>query len=1074
MVLVLFACVGLFIGVLYYFAQQKAYPLLTKYLAETANKQGLQFKCNSTQFVLLPVPGLVITEPSFAGPVFQFSAQKLTISPDFRSLLKGELQLGALNLLRPELLVHSAKSFVSPEELALELNSLLREALTRAGSNSEAQAAFPHNIGLELSKGKFVFTSRDGARLDMSGLQCAIKLDKSNELSGQIAVRSLMLVAPPLCGPKVQAAYEAKPYFKLSRVNAYGNIDLAKPLAGRIALTLLGELEAREIVRNTHFQLRLEDKGQDLRVQGKLAGDLGIAANERIPISLDTDALWKRSSQEIDFQSLSFSLGADSGKLSAGQLLLPNVQRPFALTGKLDLRRASLSQWLGFARNLSPGLQLALDNIFDASLEFRLDGKGLEVGKISAYSTGAHFEGSGSVPDWLKPEIRLDLHAKFVNLGQAIPEAVARLPEAPYFSHPPLTPVPGEPSVPGEIGIDYDIRLGADRVSYEPLILENALVRIYPGKIDANGFEDCQLSAEARFYGGELKGSCILGGTKELPYTIDVDVRDVDGAPVAKAMPVLPLESGKYSGQIHLNSQGRELELFLQKLRGNLSLRSSSGALRISGEKLPFANLKTSLKLRSGTWYNHRLGLDGQWLLSLGSSGLFADVNLDGRIWFGPGKGSGVNFEKLPGSVNLRFASASAQAQNPITAKLSGNYSCLDDPEELRVGNAVLDCAGILAKGELVAKAGKYGSAWQGRFKAECPDLSRTILLLSGEKFVFPPGLRKLSLGGDFNIKSGELILKNVQATAGKNSLGGALSLNKRNAQRPLLEFEMSGDSFDMQNLLGPEESKALPKKEQMQAKGVKAKNWDFAFLRKFDAKGQLKIKNFLGWRVQMQNLYMPIALDDALLKIGPSSARFYGAPLHSRAMLNFRQGLAFDASFAVNDFDLGAAMRERSPGGKLTGRANLEAEIRAKVPGPGRLPAALNGSWSFLARDGSYQSQNDKGEAKGKPTLFAQASASGTLLNGILQSNNFKLRGPDLSLDGGGTLNLNNQALDCNFNVNMKGFPEFPLRVSGTLEKSKSSIGAGKLILNTIGGITRGFVDILGGVVEGVWKIFR
>ena len=72
------------------------------------------------------------------------------------------------------------------------------------------------------------------------------------------------------------------------------------------------------------------------------------------------------------------------------------------------------------------------------------------------------------------------------------------------------------------------------------------------------------------------------------------------------------------------------------------------------------------------------------------------------------------------------------------------------------------------------------------------------------------------------------------------------------------------------------------------------------------------------------------------------------------------------------------------------------------------------------------------------------------------------------------GWIDFNNETLDCNFTVNMKNFPDFPLRLYGSLENSKTSIGAGTLLLNTIGGITQGFIDVLGSVVEGTWRLFR
>ncbi|MFG6375536.1 MAG: hypothetical protein K1W05_06345, partial [Desulfovibrio sp.] len=104
-----------------------------------------------------------------------------------------------------------------------------------------------------------------------------------------------------------------------------------------------------------------------------------------------------------------------------------------------------------------PGLAIALDNITDGSLDFILTSGGLIVPRIRACSTGSCFTGSGSVKSFAKPDVVLDLQTDFVDLGKAIPEAVGEFPNAPRFSHEPLTPFPGTPTNPGETGIDYNI-----------------------------------------------------------------------------------------------------------------------------------------------------------------------------------------------------------------------------------------------------------------------------------------------------------------------------------------------------------------------------------------------------------------------------------------------------------------------------------------------------------------------------------------------------------------------------------------------------------------------------------------
>jgi len=163
----------------------------------------------------------------------------------------------------------------------------------------------------------------------------------------------------------------------------------------------------------------------------------------------------------------------------------------FLVEGRLQLQRASLTEWLGFARNLAPGLQVALDDVTRGSLDFSLDGKGLRVPHIDVVAAGSRFLGSGGVASWAKPELVLDLKADTVDLGRAIPESVGVQPAEPRYGHGPLTPLPGKPVMPGEVGLDYNIRLGATRVNYGPIVINEALVVIKQGLIDpATRLED--------------------------------------------------------------------------------------------------------------------------------------------------------------------------------------------------------------------------------------------------------------------------------------------------------------------------------------------------------------------------------------------------------------------------------------------------------------------------------------------------------------------------------------------------------------------------------------------------------
>ena len=156
-----------------------------------------------------------------------------------------------------------------------------------------------------------------------------------------------------------------------------------------------------------------------------------------------------------------------------------------------------------------------------------------------------------------------------------------------------------------------------------------------------------------------------------------------------------------------------------------------------------------------------------------------------------------------------------------------------------------------------------------------------------------------------------------------------------------------------------------------------------------------------------------------------------------------------------------------------LTGDASVKADMKAHLTGPGQIPGALDGAWSIRLKNGSWQKMGKDGKL-GKPTRISLAEASGTMNKGVARTNNFYLQNNNLKVKGGGWINLTNQKLDCNFNVDMKGLPNFPLHLYGTLDKTQTSIGAGKMVMNARGGITSGLVDIFGGLVEGTLNIFR
>ena len=1084
------------LGVAVYLLQRNPEALTRHYLDELSERTGLTFTVEAVDVVVFPVPSIAISNGKVEGQDLHFSVAYATLRPDFLALLRGEFAPRNISLLRPRLRGGVALPLGDPRAL-----------LAHARKGGGSFPALPDDCRMTIVQGEADLTAGDASRLRIANLQCRLDTDAPAGIKGRLQVGTALLKpadAPPL---------------RLDNFLAVGKTNLADPLAATPHLKVSGELRLPSHLERLNFNLDLRGEARGWTAETALRGEL-LKDQALLPFFLEGTAAMRDSRDRIvNLEQIRLGLGHDSGQLSAvlrlggaaaataetgGGSTSPGDEgvkgrgesKGFALDGRLLLHRASLTQWLGFARNLAPGLQLALDNITDASLDFHLDGRGLAVPRIVAHCAGSRFTGSGGVPSWEKPEVVLDLATQRVNLGLAIPEAMGKTPDLPWFPHAALTPMPGEPREPGAIGVDYNIRLGAQTVDYGPLLLSEAEVVIRQGKMDKNGLEDTLLFLNGRLYNGKVSGETILGGGSQSPYAIKMNFRDVEGAPLAAALDVLPLTRGRLRADVEIMSQGRTLTEFLDKLRGSATMRADQGSLRLSrpdgaGGVTAFKSLEAGLKLRGGQWGKQGLGLNGQWQGRFEGAGLEARADINGMIWFsGDGAGNGnLDFQNLPGSLSLQISPERSSLPDGLHADLAGEFSCRGARNQISVSNAHGNALGIEARGQAQVTSGKGGIAWQGKLSAQSPDLGRTLRLARGVDFTFPSGLRAMHLEADFKGDANELALSGIRAKLDQSSITGSFFASWRTQLS--LAFQLTADQLDLDRYLddtgqAPKQGSAgawkasrgaggsARKQASPAAASAPGKRWDLRFLRALSAQGELRVKLLTAWRFKLQEARLPIKLENGRLTCAPVTGRFYGAPLQSRGSVDFNKGLSFENSLSVENFDLGAASRDRGGSAALGGRGRLSSEVRASLTGPGQLPAALNGNWRFTVRDGSYQQRGSDGRLKGKPTLFQTAGASGTITAGIARSSDFDLQGPGLKVHGGGWINLNTDTLDCTFTVNMKNLPDFPLRLYGSLNDSKTSIGTGKLILNTLGGITQGFVDVLGGIVQGTWRLFR
>lgn len=1038
----------------FYLLQRNPEALTGHFIKELNARTGLNITVEAVNVALLPVPALAVSTMTITGEDWQFTTAYATLRPDFLALLQGRLEPRNISLLRPR--VSGTVSFpLSPD---MDMKSLLRSG----GGQGDL---LPGRCRLTVQQGDVRIQGTENSSLVIEGVQCDLEAKPGDSISGNLGWTSAALVPP-----------DGHPVL-LDSLYLDGKASLEDLLA-RPRLAASGVLRAPQWLPEMKFTLNLSPASalpgkQGLNLTADLEGSIS-KDDVALPFRLMGGASWRHADpHRVDLEKLRLSFGPDN--VSFNGALNSNESGKPSLAGRLQLHRASLTRWLGFARNLAPGLQIALDDLSDGLLVFDLDATGLRVPHIEVTAAGSRFTGSGGVADWSKPEVALDLTSDNVNLGRAIPEAVGNQPEEPKFVHGPFTPLPGAPLMPGETGVDYNIRLAAKKVAYGSIVIDDALVVIRQGLLDAKTrLEDTLLLVEGKLYGGSVKGETILGGDKSTPYSIRLRARDVNGAALAEDLKVMPVGSGRLRADVDVMSQGRELDVFLGKLRGSVTARAENGSLRppprISGGKkssLAFSLLDVGLKVRTAAWDGERLGLEGQWTAALAAQGLDASTDINGRLWFsGDGADGGqMDFTNLPGSISLRLDAERSLKPDGLHVQASGRFSGQSSRNELSVSEAHFNVLGIEAHGQASLASGKDGPFWQGKLSAYSADLARTLRMAGMGKTSVPASLNRVEMEARFRGDPDTLSLREIRAKADQSVITGTLNIDWRG--QPSLNFKLNADQINLDRYMS--NSSAGKGKT-----GSKEKEWDFRFMRTFRAQGEMSVSRFSVMRFTVQNLRTRYKLENGKLTSDSITGQFYGAPIISKGTITFNKGLSFSNTLTINNFDLTDASNARGGSAALRGKGSVHSDIHASLTGPGQLPALLNGKWRVEVLNGSFQHRTPEGSLKGKPTPITASGASGSITNGVARSSDFYLKGPGLQVNGGGWIDFNTETLDCNFNVSMKNVPDFPLRLYGNLDNTKTSIGAGTLILNTLGDITKGFVDVLGGIVEGTWKLFR
>ncbi len=1065
-----------------YLLHRNSQALTSLVLESFTAATGLRAEAASVDAVLLPVPSVSIGDIRIRGAQYHLSVAYASLRPSFWKLLRGEVWPAHIQLLRPVLTGR------------LPLESLTRPPSPEGSPTAAAGLdlpSLPGSVRLEVQQGQIDVTAGDGSRLVLDNLGLALDLGPHDHLDGE-AHWSLLRV-----GGKEGILLTSR------HVRMEGDGNLSAPLAKDSRLRLKGQVQYGDWLRELRADLHWKGRDGLWVVAGSLDGAL-TQNGQPIPFSLDgTARLAEAGGSRVDLNNLRFTLDADSGRLD-GTLHLPGSEPP-RLRGHLSMRRLSLTQWLGFARDLVPGLQLALDNITDVAADFDLDSEGLRVPAISAACSGSRFSGTGGVPRWDKPVVTLELAAQQVNLGLAIPEAVGQRPRQPAFPYAPLTSFDPRPECWDQLAqrerptaasssdtsdatddLGYDIRLSARHLLYGPLRLQDARVNISPGKPASTGLGRARLDVRAALYDGTLTAQATIGGGPEkTEFDIVAGLKNVKASALGEHLPALPLRGGRLQADTTLRSVGGDIPAFLANLSGKVAFRADNGSLAATARPLDYGRLALTLDLRQGRWKQGRAGLSGAWHLALEGKKLLADSRLDGTLWIGGG--SRVALEDCDARLHVTTDRDVSGLPQGIDLKLLGRLNARLHPPQLALHQTDISALGAHYAGSLTLAVGNSGPSLAGSGSLRCDDLPRTLSLVRDPAPKLPQALRTLHLQGDWEYAASRLALKNCATRLLDTDIQGETSITFQAV--PHIHLALTSPLVDIDALrlrLNPEEAAADARREE-QIRAARAAGrpipapprppagepWDLRFLQRFSLEGSLHADRVHSWKIALTDVRVPLKLADGRLDYD-MQANLYGARLRNNGHVQFDRGLKVENRLSVNAFDLAAASAARGGEARVSGKASVEVAATAALNASGQMPAALNGTWKLLVRDGSHQPLDKQGREKGKPTRFSRLSASGNLRQGIARSGDLFMRSEDMNVTGGGWINLVDETLDCSLSVDTPTMNDIPVRVYGSLHNVKTSISAGTVLLYALSGIAQGLTGLVGGLLDGALGLFR
>ena len=310
-----------------------------------------------------------------------------------------------------------------------------------------------------------------------------------------------------------------------------------------------------------------------------------------------------------------------------------------------------------------------------------------------------------------------------------------------------------------------------------------------------------------------------------------------------------------------------------------------------------------------------------------------------------------------------------------------------------------------------------------------------------------PRTLQKAALSLQLDGTTRQIQLSKLTLKLDDSTLSGRIKVSE--FDKPALQYRLKLDRIDLDRYLPPTDDKTKSGKTPPPGNKAAASGkptppaLPLKPLRRLKLQGTLKIGQLKASKLRSKNVVIPAQARRGRIRLAPLHADLYQGHYQGDIRLDVSADtprVSFDEK--LQGVQIGPLLKDYWGDDKLQGKADLSAKMSARGQDPAAIRKTLNGTASFVFRDGAIKGIDVAAEEaklkaviKGKPapkssgpqkTGFSSASGSLTVTNGLVQNNDLRLAMPHARGAGAGKAYLVTEQLDYTLRV------KFSSEVSG------------------------------------------